>query len=190
MAEYFDLLDERGENTGAVKERALVHRDGDLHGTAHVWIFRPSPEGPSLLLQKRSEEKDAYPGCWDISSAGHLPAGSGYLESALRELQEELGLSAAPEELVFAGFHQRITHTEFHGAPFRDHEHAAVYVLRRDVPPTGFRLQREEVSEVRYFPAHWILSHFHDPSFSHCLMLDELELVIHTYESIEKRSLL
>lgn len=190
MAEYFDLLDEYGEKTGAIKERALVHRDGDLHGTAHVWIFRSSPEGPSLLLQKRSPEKDAYPGCWDISSAGHLPAGSGYLESALRELQEELGLSATPEELVFAGFHQRITNAVFHGAPFRDHEHAAVYVLCRDVPPSGFCLQQEEVSEVRYFPAYWILSHFQDPSFPHCLMLDELELVIHTYESIEKRSLL
>ena len=47
-----------------------------------------------LLLQKRSENKDAFPGCYDISSAGHLPAGQDYLSSALRELEEELGIKA------------------------------------------------------------------------------------------------
>ena len=88
MSEYFDLRREDGSKTGVVKERALVHRDGDLHGTAHVWILRPSGSGFDVLLQKRSMEKDAYPGCWDISSAGHLPAGSDFRESALRELGE------------------------------------------------------------------------------------------------------
>lgn len=188
MSEYFDLLDERGEKTGVIKERALVHRDGDLHGTAHVWILRSLPEGCAILLQKRSPGKDAYPGCWDISSAGHLPSGSGYLEIALRELQEELGLSVPAEELVFAGFHQRMTSTVFHGVPFRDQERSAVYLLCRGIEPASLRLQREEVSEVRYFPVPWILAHFQDPSFPHCLQMDELKLVIHTYKSIEKRS--
>ena len=26
--------------TGEVKERSLVHADGDIHGTSHVWIVR------------------------------------------------------------------------------------------------------------------------------------------------------
>lgn len=56
-----------------------------------------------LLLQKRSENKDAFPGCYDISSAGHLPAGQDYLTSALRELEEELGIKAEPEQLHFMG---------------------------------------------------------------------------------------
>ena len=76
MEEYFDLRDEAGRVTGQVKARTLVHRDGDLHGTAHVWLARFGDAGPELLLQLRSRDKDAYPGCWDISSAGHLPAGS------------------------------------------------------------------------------------------------------------------
>ncbi len=33
-------------------------------------------------------EKDSFAGCYDISSAGHIPAGQDYLESALRELKE------------------------------------------------------------------------------------------------------
>jgi isopentenyldiphosphate isomerase len=27
-----------------------------------------------VLLQKRSPDKDSYPGCLDISCAGHIPA--------------------------------------------------------------------------------------------------------------------
>ena len=45
-----------------------------------------------LLLQKRSHDKDSFPDCYDISSAGHVPAGSSVLDSAIRELSEELGI--------------------------------------------------------------------------------------------------
>ena len=55
--------------------------------------------GYDLLLQKRSKEKDSFPGCYDISSAGHISAGDEPLETALRELEEELGIKAEPEQL-------------------------------------------------------------------------------------------
>ena len=98
--EMFDIVDENGEPTGTVKERTKVHEDGDLHRTSHVWIVRDNNKGGlDVLLQKRSESKDSNPGCYDISSAGHIPAGCGYLDSALRELKEELGIDASSEEL-------------------------------------------------------------------------------------------
>ena len=56
-----------------------------------------------VLLQKRSMNKDSFPGKFDTSSAGHIQAGDEPLESALRELGEELGIQATPEQLVFAG---------------------------------------------------------------------------------------
>ena len=34
---------------------------------------------------------------WDISAAGHVEAGDGALETAQRELEEEIGLKLAPE---------------------------------------------------------------------------------------------
>ena len=37
-------------------------------------------------------------GSYDISSAGHVDAGDETLESALRELREELGIEAAKDE--------------------------------------------------------------------------------------------
>ena len=40
-----DILDENGNKTGKIKERSLVHEDGDIHGTVHIWIRRKTEKG-------------------------------------------------------------------------------------------------------------------------------------------------
>lgn len=60
--------------------RGLVHRDGDYHRAVHVWIYSESTR--ELLLQKRADCKDSWPGQWDISSAGHISAGDSSLVTA------------------------------------------------------------------------------------------------------------
>ena len=82
--EYFDIIDEQGRLTGETAERSVAHRLGLRHRTAHVWVIRHEPDGIRVLLQQRSLNKDSFPGQWDTSSAGHIPAGSEPLESALR----------------------------------------------------------------------------------------------------------
>lgn len=85
--ELFDILNEDGSKTGIVKERGVAHREGALHGTVHIWIVRKNDKsGYDVLLQKRSANKDSHPGCYDISSAGHISAGDERMESALREI--------------------------------------------------------------------------------------------------------
>lgn len=50
--EFLDIRDKNGNPTGEVKERSLVHADGDIHGTSHVWIVRKNEKGSyDLLLQ-------------------------------------------------------------------------------------------------------------------------------------------
>lgn len=39
MAEYLDVLDEKGNPTGERKEKAEMHRDGNWHRAVHVWII-------------------------------------------------------------------------------------------------------------------------------------------------------
>jgi len=46
--------------------------------------------------------KDSFPCRYDTSSAGHIQAGDEPLESAVRELSEELGIQANPDDLRFA----------------------------------------------------------------------------------------
>lgn len=80
MKEYFDIRDSAGNPTGEVKARSLVHRDGDIHGTSHVWLVRKNKKsGYDVLLQKRSDNKDSFPGCYDISS-GRTSAGRSRLQ--------------------------------------------------------------------------------------------------------------
>ena len=150
--ELLDLRNRDGSLTGERKERELVHRDGDIHGTSHVWIVRTDARGEcEVLLQKRSKDKDAYPGCYDISSAGHIPAGDEPLESALRELAEELGIVASDRDLNYAGSFRIQYEKEFHGRMFRDNEVTWVYVYDSPVNIRKLKLQESEVSEVCWF---------------------------------------
>ncbi len=149
--EYFDICDESGSPTGEIVDRETAHRDGILHRTAHVWIVRKKTQGYDILLQKRSMEKDSFPGLYDTSSAGHIPAGSEPLPSAIRELQEELGIAATPEQLIYAGTF-RIQYEEvFHDQVFRDNEITRVYVYQESVDIKELTLQKSEVDEVRWF---------------------------------------
>ncbi len=147
--EYFDIVDDDGLPTGEIVSRERAHREGVPHRTAHVWIVRPGDRGYEVLLQKRSPEKDSFPGLYDTSSAGHIPAGDEPLESAIRELAEELGIESAPGDLRFAGTFRIRYEKEFHGELFRDNEFANVYVYCG--PIKEMKLQQSEVSEVRWF---------------------------------------
>ena len=105
--EYLDIVDEEGNPTGEIIERTVAHQKGIRHRTSHVWILRKNKDTIEVLMQKRSLNKDSYPGCYDISSAGHIPAGCSYKNSALRELKEELGVQAKKEDLHFIGISYR-----------------------------------------------------------------------------------
>lgn len=91
MEEIFDIIDTQGNPTGETVTREKAHAEGIPHRTAHIWIIREKYGRTEVLLQKRSMNKDSFPGKFDTSSAGHIQAGDEPLESALRELGEELG---------------------------------------------------------------------------------------------------
>ena len=149
--EYLDIVDENGIPTGETIARSIAHRDGILHRTAHVWVVRPSDKGYDILLQKRSMEKDSFPGLYDTSSAGHIPAGEKPVPSALRELQEELGIEASADQLQYAGTFRIRYEKEFHGRLFRDNEVTEVFVYAEPVEISSLVLQKSEVDEVRWF---------------------------------------
>mmetsp|Transcript_29507 Transcript_29507/g.62627 ORF Transcript_29507/g.62627 Transcript_29507/m.62627 type:complete len:313 (+) Transcript_29507:206-1144(+) len=79
--------------TGKVKERGNVHVDGDWHRSVQVWIVQRDTQSNriSVLLQRRSPYKDTHPNLLDVSCAGHVNAGDDVLDTAMRELEEELG---------------------------------------------------------------------------------------------------
>ena len=175
--EYLDLVDEDGNPTGLVEDREVIHATGLRHRTAHLWLMRFVNGEAELLLQKRSADKDSHPGCYDISSAGHIPAGMDFIPSALRELTEELGLCATADELTYCG-QRRFYHRDvFYGKPFLDHQVSNVYVLLRDVDPTALRLQTSEVESVRWMPLTEVRQMVETGVPAHCIAMEEVELL-------------
>lgn len=149
--EYLDVVDEQGNPTGESVSRAKAHEEGIRHRTAHVWIVRKSPSGYQILMQKRSRCKESFPGLYDTSSAGHIPAGTEPVPSALRELEEELGIRATAADLRYAGTFRIRYERVFHRDLYKDNEVTSVYVYTGPVDIEKLVLQQSEVEEVRWF---------------------------------------
>lgn len=173
--EWLDIVDEEGNPTGETVERTRAHREGIRHRTAHVWLARKQEGKIQILLQKRSRIKDSHPGCYDMSSGGHIPAGVEYLPSAIRELREELGVDAAEEELVCCGTRKFCWRGEFYGEPFIDHQVSRVYLLWKN--PGEFHLQESEVEEVLWMDFDECLEAVENDTFLHCIVPEELQML-------------
>jgi 16S rRNA (adenine1518-N6/adenine1519-N6)-dimethyltransferase len=93
--ERFDIVDE-SDCVLRQASRHEAHTQGLLHRAVHIFVFNERGE---LFLQRRSRWKDMHPLRWDSSAAGHVNAGNTYEETAPRELEEELGVSAPVTEI-------------------------------------------------------------------------------------------
>ena len=178
MAEMLDVVDRFGNPTGEVVEREEAHRLGVRHRTAHVWLVRKSrtkPGGFEVLLQKRSDDKDSFPGCYDISSAGHIPAGDDWIPSALRELREELGVVARPEDLHYVGKRLISSLRVFHGRKFVNRQVSAVYFLWCDRDEDEFTIDPGEVSSVRWMEMGALKKRLKSRGFPNCVSEVEID---------------
>lgn len=176
MKEYLDIVDESGMPTGETVERSAAHRYGVPHRTAHLWLLRRWNGCVQVLLQKRSLTK-SFPGCYDISSAGHIPAGQEYLLSAVRELKEELGVTAEESELVCCGDLNIIWDDVFFGEPYHDRQYTKVFLLWTDLEEGDFVLQEEEVDCVCWMDLEECMDAVSAGTIQNCISLEELELV-------------
>lgn len=176
--ELLDVVTAEGIPTGEVVERKTAHQKGIRHRTAHLWLLRRHHDEVQILLQKRSNSKDSHPGCYDISSAGHIPAGMDYIPSCLRELKEELGLSLSANDLHYCGQRMFFYQDEFHGEPFLDHQVSNVYSAWLDVDPSEMTLQTSEVESVRWMEIHSCMEAVKQDLIPHCIKPEELAMVI------------
>jgi isopentenyldiphosphate isomerase len=175
--ELLDIVDKQGIPTGKTIEREIAHAQGIWHRTSHVWIVRRREGQLEVLLQQRSFEKDSHPGCFDISSAGHIPAGVDFLPSAVRELEEELGVHIEASALIFCGKRLVSFDSQFHGKPFHDRQVSNVYLLWCDQEESEFVLQKSEVASVRWMPLDDCLRGVIENSFPNCIALEELNML-------------
>lgn len=74
----------------AVVPRSVMRRDVLLHRSTYIIVINSSGQ---ILIQKRSMQKDVYPGYYDPTTGGVVKAGESYEENAIRELEEEIGVT-------------------------------------------------------------------------------------------------
>ena len=142
--EFIDVLTSAGKPTGKRKPKTEIHRDGDWHRAAHVWIIAKR----GFLIQRRSPRKENNPGLWDVSAAGHLSAGESAVDAAVRETFEELGLEIRPDELEFIA--ELRDSCVLNNNTYYDNEFHEIFVVRRDVDIASLMLDPEEVAEVKW----------------------------------------
>jgi isopentenyldiphosphate isomerase len=137
--ERIDLIDESGRTIGTVTRRQMRARRLP-HRCAYVLVFNRRGE---LFIHLRTASKDVYPSHWDVAVGGVLVAGESFEAGAVRELGEELGITAQPEPLF--PFRYEDTTTVVQGQ---------VYRVVHDGP---FRLQPEEVVCGEFVPLSEVL---------------------------------
>lgn len=147
--ELFDVIDSKVIRLDRLYQGKSPCRRNSPQNSSHM-DYSEKEGKVQILLQKRSQTRILFRK-FDTSSAGHIQAGDEPLESALRELKEELGISATPEQLHFAGTFPISFTKEFHGKMFRDEEIAFVYIYQEPVNTAELVLQTEEVEEVQWF---------------------------------------
>lgn len=144
--ELIDTFDERGRRLG-VADRRTVHAEGLWHQVFHVLVVAERPDGPVVVLQRRSAAKATFPGLLDLSATGHLAAGESPSDG-VRELREELGVDVAADRLVRLGV-RRIVDDSAEGT---NRELAHVHLVRDDRPLDAYRPDPREVDAVVDLP--------------------------------------
>ena len=146
MADLIDVLFASGLRTGEMLPRAEIHRLGKVHRAVHLYLFNSQNE---VLIQRRALGLDHAEGVWTMSMTAHIDAGEFSSETVRREVEEELGLSAAGLKIdfLFSYFQEAILNETYIDRQFND-----VYVTRSDIQPELLAFNRREVSEVKFIP--------------------------------------
>jgi isopentenyldiphosphate isomerase len=128
--EILDIVDEQDRVIGQARRadayaRRLRHRC--------VFILARDPEG-RIFVHRRTPDKLVFPSMYDMFVGGVVGAGESYDDAALREAQEELGVTGLPAPTpLFTFLYETPEHTWW----------SAVYEVRCDQP---VRPQPEEVA--------------------------------------------
>lgn len=100
QGELLIQVDENNKVIGSIQRGVAHESSGIFYRTIYVLVINGNDE---VLIHKRSETKDLYPNCWDLSVGGHVNYQDSYEETAARELREELGLEVFEEDLISKG---------------------------------------------------------------------------------------
>ena len=149
--EYIDVLDKKGNKTGKSKPYPDIHKDGDWHRAVHIWFINSKGE---ILLQQRTPTMKIYGNMLCASASGHVSAGESSETSALREIEEEVGIRISKKKLKWIG---EVTRNEIlNNGTFLDKEYNDVYIVKMDLGIDNLK-SNTEVKSFKWVPVNGFL---------------------------------
>jgi isopentenyldiphosphate isomerase len=132
--EQVDVVDE-ADRVVDVVSRVRMRAENLRHRSVAIAVFASDGR---LLVHRRSDAKDVWPGRWDVCVGGVVAAGESYDEAAARELAEEVGVAVEALALRF------VADGRYEDDDVRTI--ARLYVVEHDGP---YHFADGEVSEAR-----------------------------------------
>ncbi|MCA9354762.1 MAG: NUDIX domain-containing protein [Candidatus Kaiserbacteria bacterium] len=134
------VVDDKDNEIG-VMDMMEARAAGHIRRASRVFVFNQAGQ---ILVQRRSAEV-LHPCLLDQSVGGHVDEGETYLEAAVREMTEELGISDVPLDEIVTSYR-----TEFH---FNG-------IYRTVVGDSAeFTYNKDEVDEVIWFDPDDLTAH-------------------------------
>lgn len=154
--EMLEVLNENGVGTGRPATRKEVHEKGFWHRAIIVALVNNENK---ILIQKRCQNKEKFPGLWDLSVAGHVPFGYDSVSCAASEVMEEIGIMLPKGVLIkdfrfMTSFRNNLSISD----KFKENQFYDFFIYNVDIPVDKFNMQQDEVDEIRYATAFEIKS--------------------------------
>lgn len=130
--EYFDVVDKNRISLGYKKVRGEFLENNEYNVGVEMWIINDN----SILMTQRSKNK-SHPGMWEVPG-GCCQSGESSIETANREMQEEIGITFKKDDYKLIG-------TELYKKQFVD-----IYFSNKAINIKDIILQDEEVESVKF----------------------------------------
>lgn len=164
--ELVEIVDMNGNPTGKIVDKEEAHVKNLLHNGVIIFVINDKNQ---ILLSKRSANKKYNPNKWEVCG-GHVHAGEEIEEAAVREITEELGLNKNEVTLSSLLYKECFKNkTDSHIFYY--------YYIKCNKGATEFKIQENELSEVKWFEIDKIIELINKKDGSILFTQDRLKII-------------
>ncbi|WP_407268583.1 NUDIX hydrolase [Radiobacillus sp. PE A8.2] len=133
--ELWDVYDKDRNKTNKQHKRGTPLPEGDYHIVVHVWIMNSDGQ---ILITKRHPDKP-HPNLWECPG-GSVLAGEDSLDGAIREVNEEIGITLSKLNGRLIKSERRDQYHDFYD----------VWLFQQSFNLSETLLQQEEVTDIKW----------------------------------------